>query len=168
VRRLQPVYYRPPGLAMWCSSPGGRHFFALVWEELRLGDKEYCGKWGGVMAEQGSGVNWSALADEVFSGMAEWRVQHPRARFAEIEREVDVRLAGLRARLLQETALRSRQADLGGLPATERPCCAACGVVLQARGKQVRRLRTNHDQEVALERSYAVCPRCGSGVFPPG
>jgi ribosomal protein S27AE len=121
-----------------------------------------------MMAEQGTGANWSALADEVFSGMAEWRVQHPRATFAEIEQEVDARLAGLRGRMLQDLALRSRQTDLRGVPAAERPRCPQCGAVLEARGKQVRRLTTNHNQEVALARSYAVCPRCGSGLFPPG
>jgi YgiT-type zinc finger domain-containing protein len=120
------------------------------------------------MAQQGTSVDWSALADEVYSGMAEWRVQHPRARFAEIEQEVDRRLAGLRARMLQEMALRSAQTDLRAEAAAERPCCPQCGVTLEARGKQVRRLTTNHHQAVVLERSYAVCPRCGSGVFPPG
>jgi uncharacterized protein with PIN domain len=120
------------------------------------------------MAEQGSGVDWQQLADEVVSGMAEWRVQHPRATLVEIEREVDVRLAGLRARLVQDAALRSRQADVGALPAAERPRCPECDEPLAARGKKVRRLRTNHDRVVELERSYAVCPRCGRGVFPPG
>jgi hypothetical protein len=113
-------------------------------------------------------VDWSGLADEVYSGLAEWRVQHPRATLLAIEQELDARLAGLRARLLQELALRSAQADVSAMPAAERPRCPQCGAVLQGRGKQVRRLTTNHNQEVALARSYAVCPRCGSGLFPPG
>jgi ribosomal protein S27AE len=120
------------------------------------------------MAERERGANWAALADEVFTGMAEWRVEHPRATFREIEQEVDVRLAGLRARMLQDVAMRSAQADVSALSAAERPRCPQCGVALEGRGQKVRRLTTNHNQQVALARSYAVCPRCGSGVFPPG
>ena len=121
-----------------------------------------------MMEEQGKAVAWQQLADEVISGMAEWRVQHPRATLLEIEQEVDVRLAGLRARLVQEAALRSRQTDVSRVSEAERPQCPQCGEALEARGKKVRRLTTTHQQEVTLERSYAVCPRCGSGLFPPG
>jgi uncharacterized protein with PIN domain len=120
------------------------------------------------MAERGREASWHELTDEVISGMAEWRLQHPRATFREIEQEVDVRLAGMRARMLQDVALRSAQADVGALPMAERPRCAQCGTVLEARGKKTRQLTTRHQQVVQLERSYAVCPTCGSGVFPPG
>ena len=120
------------------------------------------------MTEQGTGRGWQGVADEVFSGMAEWRVQHPRATLAEIEHAVDERLAGLRARLVEDVALRSARAELAALPAGERPVCAQCGTILEARGKKTRRLTTRHNQVVRLERSYAVCPTCGGGLFPPG
>jgi phage host-nuclease inhibitor protein Gam len=32
---------------------------------------------------------WSLLSAEIISGMAEWRLQHPKASFREIEAEVD-------------------------------------------------------------------------------
>ena len=108
------------------------------------------------------------MTEGVISGMAEWRVQHPRATLAEIEREVDARLAGVRARLVQEVALRSARTDLGSLPLAERPACPRCGAVLEGRGKKTRRLTTRHHQVVQLARSYAVCPACGGGLFPPG
>ena len=120
------------------------------------------------MTEQGAGKGWQGLADEVFSGMAEWRVQHPRATFAQIEHEVDARLAGLRVRLVQDVALRSARTELVALPPEERPVCPHCGTPLEARGKKTRRLTTRHNQVVRLERSYAVCPACGGGLFPPG
>ena len=120
------------------------------------------------MAEQGTARDWHELTEDVISGMAEWRVQHPRATFREIEQEVDVRLAGMRARLLQDMALRSAQADVGVLPQAARPACPQCGTRLEARGKKTRALTTHHQQVVALERSYAVCPACGGGHFPPG
>jgi hypothetical protein len=120
------------------------------------------------VSEQGTGRGWQGLADEVFSGMAEWRVQHPRATFAEIEQAVDERLAGLRARLVQDVALRSGRTEVAALGPGERPVCPQCGVVLEGRGKKTRRLTTRHQQVVALTRSYAVCPACGGGLFPPG
>jgi RNase P subunit RPR2 len=120
------------------------------------------------MADQAAEARWHAMTEEVLSGLAEWRVQHPQATLREIEQAVDERLAGVRARLVQETALRSARTDIGALPRSARPVCAQCGTVLEARGKQTRRLTTTHQREVRLERSYAVCPTCGGGLFPPG
>jgi RNase P subunit RPR2 len=120
------------------------------------------------MADQGRETGWHELTEEVISGMAEWRMQHPRATLREIEQAVDERLAGVRARLVQDAALRSAQTDIGALPAAERPVCRQCGTVLEARGKKTRRLVTTHQREVRLERSYAVCPTGGGGLFPPG
>jgi len=57
-------------------------------------------------------ARWRQLSEEVISGMKEWRVQHPRATFQEIEAALDERLARLRARMLQDAALLSR-ADEG-------------------------------------------------------
>ena len=36
---------------------------------------------------------WKKLAQEVLSGMRDWRVQHPRATLTEIEEELDTRMA---------------------------------------------------------------------------
>jgi hypothetical protein len=48
---------------------------------------------------------WQKLSEEVLVGMKEWREQHPKATFAEIEAALDERLGRLRARMLQDTAL---------------------------------------------------------------
>jgi ribosomal protein S27AE len=119
-------------------------------------------------AAQETEASWHTMTEEVLSALAEWRVQHPRATLRDIEQAVDERLAGVRARMVQDMALRSTQRDVGALPAAERPVCPHCGVVLEARGKQTRRLTTSHNREIRLDRSYAVCPRCGGGLFPPG
>jgi RNase P subunit RPR2 len=119
-------------------------------------------------AEQETEASWHTMTEEVVSELAEWRVQHPRATLREIEQAVDERLAGVRARMVQDMALRSTQRDVCALPAAERPVCPHCGVVLEARGKQTRRLTTSHNREIRLDRSYAVCPTCGGGLFPPG
>ena len=120
------------------------------------------------MGEEASSGRWHTLTEEVLSGLAEWRVQHPRATLREIEQVVDERLSEMRARMVQDMALRSARRELGALPLGERPVCVQCGTRLERRGKQTRRLTTSHNREVSLEREYAVCPTCGGGLFPPG
>jgi len=113
-------------------------------------------------------ARWHELAEEVISGMKEWRLQHPKATFREIERALDERLGKMRARMLQDAALASAVADIQAAQAEERPVCPKCGRVLEARGTQERQVTTHHNQGVVLERSYGVCPTCGEGFFPPG
>jgi predicted RNA-binding Zn-ribbon protein involved in translation (DUF1610 family) len=113
-------------------------------------------------------AKWHALAEEVMSGMKEWRLQHPKATLREIEGALDERLAKMRARMLQDAALASTAADIQAAQEAERPVCPDCGAVLEGRGKQARQLTTHHNQLLRLERSYGVCPTCGRGFFPPG
>jgi hypothetical protein len=113
-------------------------------------------------------ARWHELAEEVMVGMKEWRVQHPRATFREIEQALDERLGKLRVRMLQDAALASAAADIKGAQEEERPVCPECGAQLEGRGTAVRELTTQHNQTVKLTRSYGVCPQCGAGLFPPG
>ncbi len=113
-------------------------------------------------------AKWDELAEEVLSGMKEWRLQHPRATFREIEQALDERLAKMRARMLQDAALASAAADIKQAQEAERPVCPECGAALVAHGSATRALTTQHNQTVALKRSYGVCPQCGAGFFPPG
>lgn len=111
---------------------------------------------------------WAGDAESVWSGMADWRAAHPKATFSEIEEALDERLNQLRARLLADLALASTSADVSGTTSDERPTCERCGVARQARGQSERRLLTQGGAEVRLRRSYATCPKCGDGSFPPG
>ena len=100
--------------------------------------------------------------------MASPRQSRPRATFTEIETALDEQLARLRAQMLQDTALTSPSADVPTMNETERPRCSQCGSVLNAQGTETRTLVTEHDQTIKLARSYATCPQCGAGLFPPG
>lgn len=111
---------------------------------------------------------WQPVSHQVIHEMREWRRQHPRATFKEIETALDEQLARLRAQMLQDTALTSPSADLPTLRDTERPRCPHCGTRLTAQGTETRTLVTEHDQAIELSRSYATCPQCGTGLFPPG
>ncbi|MGB8648558.1 MAG: hypothetical protein WCF84_25200 [Anaerolineae bacterium] len=112
-------------------------------------------------------TRWQPSSREVIRAMKEWRRQHPKATFQEIESALDQQLAQLRAEMLRDLALSSPNADLTQTLATERPTCPTCGVPLQAQGQQTRTLWTEHDQAIELRRSYATCPQCGAGLFPP-
>lgn len=111
--------------------------------------------------------DWLKLFEEVDAGFREWRRAHPRATLTEIERALDERWAKTRASMLADAAQASASADFGGA-GDERPPCPQCDLPLQARGKHSRRLRTQGDQEIRLERDYGECPRCGDAFFPSG
>jgi hypothetical protein len=113
---------------------------------------------------------WAALSEEVLSGMRDRRAQQPRATLQEIEAELDTRLAGMRGRLLENRALQSRATAWSQQKAmrAESPRCPICSEALQPCGQATRHLKTQVGQELALPRTYGVCPRCGQGLFPPG
>ena len=113
-------------------------------------------------------AHWDELAEDVLSGMKEWRLQHPKATLRQIETALDERLGKMRARMLEDAALASAAADLKAAQAGERPVCSACGSVLVERTVAERELVTQHNQVLRLERSYGVGPTCGTGLFPPG
>ena len=115
-----------------------------------------------------SAEQWSRDAASVWTGMADWRAAHPKATFSEIEAALDERLNRVRARVLADLALASAAADLRAASAEERPRCERCGTVLQARGPSERGVVPQGGAEVRLRRTYATCPECGDGTFPPG
>lgn len=110
---------------------------------------------------------WQDLGSQAFTQVNQWRRQHPHATFSQIEQAADEHLARLRTQIIQDLAQDSPLSDLAQLAATERPTCTNCGATLQPRGRGKRVLTTNHEQDLTLERSYATCPDCGQGLFPP-
>jgi hypothetical protein len=107
---------------------------------------------------------WLADAAERFTALDAWRQEHPRATWTEIEAAVEAQLGPLRAQVLGDTAVASDATDLRG----ERPVCPVCGGPVTAAGRRPRHLRGEGDQPIALDRTYARCPACDSGLFPPG
>lgn len=120
------------------------------------------------MDAEAVGRQWNALAHDAFTGMREWRLTHPRATLSEIEAALDARLSCMRACMLEDLALASAATELHTLPADARPVCPSCGAPLQARGLERRTLTTHGEQSLTLRHTRAVCPACGTGLFPPG
>ncbi len=114
------------------------------------------------MADSGMEEAWQARYEALAGEMSQWRKEHPRATFNEIEEELDRRLNRLRAQMAADIAA------AGDVVAEEAPVCPSCGARATLRGKKRRRLRTQGGEEVALERHHAICPHCGRAFFPPG
>jgi hypothetical protein len=110
---------------------------------------------------------WRQLSEEITQAMCEWRELHPKASLREIETELDARLAHARARMLEDLAMASSAASWQDAPRLHSPTCPECGSLLAQRGSHPRTLLTEGGQELRLERSYAVCPSCKAGLFPP-
>ncbi|HLZ80767.1 MAG TPA: hypothetical protein VKP04_03985 [Ktedonobacteraceae bacterium] len=101
-------------------------------------------------------------------GMSEWRKEHPKASFREIEAAVDERVNQLRAQLIEDLVQLGETEEWSQKEEGERPKCATCGQPLSARGNQTRFLQTNGGEAIKLRRTYGTCPECGEGFFPPG
>jgi hypothetical protein len=106
----------------------------------------------------------AALGDLL--GMSQWRKEHPKATWAEIEAAVDEQMNQVRAQLLQDLVQMGEGEDWRKIPPGERPQCATCGEPLSARGEQTRWIQTTGGQAVKRTRTYGTCPACGGGFFP--
>ncbi len=113
-------------------------------------------------------AEWHESAEEVMSGMKEWRLKHPRATLREIEDALDERLAKMRVRMLADTAMASGAAEMMCGEDGARLTCPTCGEELEARGKHERLLMSQYNQTLRIERRYGVCPQCAAGFFPSG
>jgi ribosomal protein L34E len=109
---------------------------------------------------------WDLQSQAVHTTLQKWRKQHPKATLLEIEQMVDAHLGPLRAHLAAELAQASSSQDWPEKPRAEQPRCEVCGTVLQARGRQKRRLQTTGGAMLEIERTYGSCPTCGQGLFP--
>ena len=111
---------------------------------------------------------WEDLFERIGEAIGEWRQENPEATLTEIEEAVDRRLAPVRAEMVEDLAQEGRTADLTALTEEERPSCPQCGKAVVANGRQRRRLTTEREQTIELERSKAYCPHCQVSFFPLG
>ena len=101
-------------------------------------------------------------------GMTQWRKEHPKATWAEIEAAVDQQINQLRAQLIQDVVQMGESEPWSQQPEEDRPSCATCGKPLWGRGEQTRFIQTTGGEAVKVTRTYGACPACGVGFFPPG
>jgi hypothetical protein len=107
------------------------------------------------------------LSTEILTEIKAWRKANPRATYVQIEEEVHKRLMQLEARLIEDAVEQSPSRAWGKGSAQEAVLCPTCATPLQARGQHKRTLQGNGGENVALNRTYGMCPTCGAGLFPP-
>src|SRR3954454_10991684 len=73
----------------------------------------------------------AALGDLL--GMTQWRKEHPKATWAEIEAAVDEQMNQVRVQLLQDLVQMGESEDWRKIEAEVRPQCATCGESLSER-----------------------------------
>ena len=99
-------------------------------------------------------------------GMTQWRKEHPKATWAEIEAAVDEQINQLRAQLIQDMVQMGETEGWSGMPGGGTSELSTSGKPLCARGKQTRFMQTNGGEAVKLTRTYGTCPSVGSAFFP--
>lgn len=92
-----------------------------------------------------------------------WRAAHPQATFADLEGVVEERVRQVRVQMLATLLAAPTPCALEKAAAR----CPVCGAAMQARGRRTRRMTVEGDHSLPLPRTYAVCPGCGTGLFPP-
>ena len=102
---------------------------------------------------------FEAMYDELWA----WREAHPEATFDEIAAQVTPRRRAVMAEVLEALA---RQRGSGQVP--EGQTCAKCGGAMAYKGEPRREIEHYLEGETALNRAYYYCPKCKSGLFPPG
>src|SRR5436305_14976912 len=75
-------------------------------------------------------------------GTTQWRKEHPKATWAEIEAAIDEQINQVRAQLIQDVVQMEESEEWSQMPEEERPKCATCGKQLWARWKQTRWLQS--------------------------
>ena len=100
-------------------------------------------------------------------GMTEWRKEHPKATWAEIEAAVDEQMNQVRAQLLQDLVQMGESEDWRKLPAGERPQCVTCEEPLSARGEQTRLPPNDRRASRQADAHLWHLPRLWGRLFSP-
>ena len=107
------------------------------------------------------------VSEEISREMTAWNASHPQATFLDIEVKARELVSQLEAHLIQESAMQREAPDWSKGQASQRPTCSTCQVPLVWRGKRARHLQATAGRDIHLQRTYATCPQCGTGFFPP-
>lgn len=111
---------------------------------------------------------WLNKSEKILRDVKEWRKEHRKATFVEIEAEVHRRMVALEAELLEDAVQESESRSWGRGSTQQAPECPDCHVPLLARGEKTRRFQGNGGQTIKISRTHGSCPKCGQHFFPSG
>lgn len=98
----------------------------------------------------------------MYDRLCAWRAAHPAASFDEIAKQVTPERRVMMGMLLEQLACHHGRGEVA-----EGLRCEVCGEVMEYKGEP-ERVVEHLEGESQLKRAYYHCPRCRSGVFPPG
>lgn len=101
-------------------------------------------------------------------GMTQWRKEHPKATWQEIEAAIDERINQLRAQMIEDVVQMDASSDWSQKPQEQRPRCASCDQPLSARGVQTRLPPNEWRGSSQADANVWNLPKVGSGLFSPG
>lgn len=104
---------------------------------------------------------------EIREQLRQWRREHPRATFDEIDAEVARQYARVHAAVVAELSMAADPVDGVDAAVGTSIVCPECQAPMQRRGQRRRRMATRRGMEAEVVRDYYVCPACGAGLFPP-
>lgn len=110
---------------------------------------------------------WTEDFKELGKEVGNWRRENRKATFNTIESKLEEKWAKLRADMLKDLIEESELAEFKDLPKEKKPSCPACGKPLSSNGKQKRKLKTTHNEEIEIERQKGYCTNCKVSYFPP-
>lgn len=111
---------------------------------------------------------WLKKSEQILTDVKEWRQEHRKATFVEIEAEVHRRMVELEAQLVEDAVQESESRAWGKGFEHRAPECPNCHEPLQARGEKTRSLQGNGGQTIKISRTHGNCPKCGQRFFPSG
>lgn len=103
-----------------------------------------------------------AEAGEVVDELLAWQDKHRAPTLTEME-DIVLALRERMGRRMLELTMQDQEA----VKPEVAPRCESCGEVMTYKGQKKRGVGTRAGG-VAVERGHYYCPRCASGVFPPG
>jgi uncharacterized protein with PIN domain len=101
-------------------------------------------------------------ADEMIEALLAWDEQNSAPNLTQIEDEI-LMLRRQMGEAMLAVALAGQEASQ---PA-ENPTCEHCGGEMRNKGAKSKAVESRVGG-VEIERGYYYCPRCQSGIFPPG
>ena len=107
------------------------------------------------------------VSEEILLEMTASNASQPKATFLDIEVKARELVSKLEAHLIQASALERETDNCSQPEERERPTCPTCQVPQLGRGKRTRQLQGPAGRVIHLKRTYATCPNCGTGFFPP-